>query len=163
MPVGMSEFLTASLFLSHTRTLTHTETHTHTHTHPQTRTASAPSLRVSQSSPSPLSLLPLTPSPLSPHSLYPIAPASCSTFATSALPSLTAICSGVFPFCNEEQAVSAQASCVLHATNSKAPPPPTLRRSRYLNCLLRWCCSALPPHALHPPPTDHPGCAPARI
>ena len=116
--------------------------------------AFAPSLRLSQSLLSPLSLLPLTPPPLllPPH--YSIAPASRSTFAASALPFLTASCSGVFPSCGEGEAVSAQASCVPHATNSKAPPPPTLRRSRYLNCLLRWCCSALPPHALHPPPAD---------
>jgi len=103
--------------------------------------AYAPSLRLSQSSLS----------PLSPHSLYPIAPASRNIFATSAKPESKANCSGFSPYCGEGEAVSAQASCIPYATNSKASPPPTLRRSRYVNCV----CSALPPPALHPPPTHH--------
>ena len=149
MPVGISVFLSASLSLA--VSLTPTRTQTHTLSLSQPRAASAPSLRVSQSSPSPLSL---TPSPLSLPSLYSIAPASRSIFTTSSWHFGKASCSGVSSFCGEGEAISAQASSVPRAVDSKAPPPPTLRRYCSLNYLLRWRCYALPTHALHPPPTD---------
>ena len=103
----------------------------------QPRTASSSSLGVSQSSPSLLSLLPLTPSPLSLPSLYSRASASHNFFATSSWPCLTATSSGVIPFCGAGEAVSSQASFSPHAADPKTPPPPTLPRSHSLSYLLR--------------------------
>ena len=130
---------------------------THTHTHSLSpRLAQHPHHRSAFPNPRPHHSR-CSYSPRGTHSLpslYSIAPASRSTFATSSLPACRAICSGVSPNCGAGEAVSAQASCAPHAADPKAPPPLTLPRSHSLSNLLRWYCCALPPHALHLPHAD---------